>query len=107
MYVRNQGHTISCRINNNLWMRDLIENYAKVDKVRICPVAPHRKNRVGYLRTATTGRVWPNGAEIKPATREPRWTGSYGLNGWMDAGGWTVQSPILTTNSKHLPCAIP
>ena len=94
MYVSDNGHTIPYSINNNLWMRDLINNYANVDKVRICPVAPYSKNMVGYLGTSTTAWVWPNSTEVNPATKDPRWTGSYGLNGWMYAGGWTVQPPM-------------
>ena len=94
MYVNDHGHTIPYSINANLWMRDLIDNYANVDKVRICPVAPYSKNMVGYLGSATAAWVWPNSTEVDPATQAPRWTGSYGLNGWMYAGGWTVQAPM-------------
>jgi prepilin-type processing-associated H-X9-DG protein len=65
-------------------MRGLVENYAKVDQVRLCPVAPYNpKKQQGSARTA-----WVWGSELRPGTREPRWTGSYALNGWMYSGDW-------------------
>ena len=99
MYVNDGGRSIAYPANADLWMRDLIANYANVDKVRICPTAPYRKTMVGYLGTATTAWVWPNSAEVVPGTTDPRWTGSYGLNGWMYAGGWTVQPPMPPTTN--------
>ena len=91
MYANDNGRAIPYTADDNLWMKILIANYANVDQVRICPVAPYRKKMVGYLGTATTAWVWPNSTEVNPATKEPRWTGSYGLNGWMYAGGWGGQ----------------
>ena len=91
MYISDTGCAVPYSANDSLWMKTLIANYANVDKVRICPVAPYKKNMAGYLGTATTAWVWPNSTEVNPVTKEPRWTGSYGLNGWMYAGGWGGQ----------------
>ena len=49
MYVNENGNTIPYRIDNNLWMRSLIDNYAQVRKVRLCPAAPYSaKTPYGY-----------------------------------------------------------
>ena len=87
LYTSDNGNTIPYDINGNLWMQSLIRNYSKVDAIRQCPAAPF--NRKIPRGTATTAWVW--GGEINPATREPRWTGGYALNGWMYQGDWTVQ----------------
>ena len=88
MYVNDNGNTIPYQIGNNLWMRSLVDNYAQVRKVRLCPAAPY--NAKMPYGTATTAWVWPDGT-IDPLTKEPVWTGSYALNGWMYKGDWTVQ----------------
>lgn len=86
MYVNDHGNTIPYSIGNDLWMKSLMVNYAQVDKVRICPAAPYSKKKP--FGTATTAWVW--GGEINPATKEPRWTGSYAFNGWMYKGDFWV-----------------
>ena len=87
MYTNDNGNTIPYNIAGNLWMQSLVQNYAQVDSVRLCPAAPYKKQVP--RGTATTSWVW--GSEINPSTKEPRWTGSYALNGWMYQGDWTVQ----------------
>ena len=82
MYVNDNGNTIPYQIGNNLWMRSLIQNYANVRKVRLCPVAPYSKKKP--YGSATTAWVWD--ATLDPQTQEPIWTGSYALNGWMYKG---------------------
>lgn len=96
MYVNDSGRLIPYAMGVDLWMRELIGHYGNVDEVRICPTAPYRKDKVvsGHLGSATAAWVWPNG-ELIPGTQDPRWTGSYGLNGWMYAGGWT-SNPLPT-----------
>jgi len=86
MYVNDNARTIPYNSSGTLWMKDLIGYYSAVDKVRICPVAPYKKS-AGYLGTAITAWIWPNSTETN-VLGEPRWTGSYGINGWMYAGGW-------------------
>ena len=87
MYVNDNGNTIPYQIGNNLWMKSLIDNYANVRKVRLCPTAPYSKKKP--YGTATTAWVWPDGT-IDPLTQEPVWTGSYALNGWMYKGDFYV-----------------
>jgi len=88
LYTNDNGNTLPYDINANLWMQALIANYAQVDKIRICPVAPYNKQMPSG--SATTAWVW--GGELDPTSQLPRWTGSYALNGWMYHGDWSIQS---------------
>ena len=97
MYVNEHGHTIPYRLDDSLWMRSLVNLYAQVDKVRVCPTAPFR--RKFPQGSATTAWVWPLSNEINPATGDPRWVGSYALNGWMYHGDWTVQDRRPSTTN--------
>ena len=38
--------------------------------------------------TGFDGVLFAGGGDINPATKEPRWTGSYTFNGWMYKGGF-------------------
>ena len=66
-----------------LWMASIAKYYAEVDAVRLCPSALYKKGKPG---TSTSAWVWSN--EMRPGTREPKWTGSYALNGWFYSGDW-------------------
>lgn len=84
MYVNDAGKILPYRIDGDLWMSGLILNYANVDQVRLCPVAPYSPKKP--TGSATTAWVW--GSQLRPGTKEPRWSGSYALNGWMYSGDW-------------------
>lgn len=90
IYVHDAGSTITYRLDGDLWMRSLIENYSKVDRIRICPMAPWNRKNLGMVGSANTAWSWPSDSFV-PGTREPRWTGSYALNGWMYKGDWTIR----------------
>ena len=89
MYVNDHGNTLPYSLADDLWMRGLIQHYAQVDKVRLCPVAPYNSKQPPPIGSANAAWAW--GGEINPATKQPRWTGSYALNGWMYRGDWSVQ----------------
>lgn len=84
MYVNDSGKILPYRLNGDLWMAGLIANYANVDQVRLCPLAPYNPKKPSG--SATTAWVW--GSLLRPGTKEPRWSGSYALNGWMYSGDW-------------------
>ena len=68
--------------NESLWMGSLIENYAAVDQVRICPLAPVRQS----LPVAATNPSGTNDAAwvwTLPYPAKSQLAGSYGINGWM------------------------
>ena len=84
LYSNETGKTPSYRMGNGkLWMGSIAEYYSNTDAVRLCPPAPYKKGRGG---TSTSAWVW--GSEIRKGTREPKWTGSYALNGWFYSGDW-------------------
>ncbi len=85
MYANDHGKTIPYEFKDPLWLKSLSENYAQVDSIRLCPSAPYNK-KYGELGTAVSAWVWGN--VINPGTKEPKWSGSYALNGWMYAGDW-------------------
>jgi prepilin-type N-terminal cleavage/methylation domain-containing protein len=98
MYVNDNGGTIPYRLDDSLWMKSLMDNYAGVAKVRLCPVAPYSKSQAPPAGSATTAWVWP-GSAVDPATGVPVLAGSYALNGWMYAGDWTVQDNRPSTGN--------
>lgn len=89
LYVNDSGSTMAYRLEGDLWMRALIENYSQVDRIRICPVAPWSRKNLGMVGSAKTAWSWPSDS-FDPKTHEPRWTGSYALNGWMYKGDWSI-----------------
>ena len=84
MYVNDSGKIMPYTLSGDLWMRALVGLYSAVDAVRLCPTAPYNPKKAAG--SATTAWVW--GSEMRPGTKQPRWTGSYALNGWMYAGDW-------------------
>ncbi len=84
MYVNDTEKILPYQIDGDLWQAALIEHYARVDEVKFCPVAPYDRRKP--RGTATSAWIW--GSQTKPGSNEPRWAGSYALNGWMYAGDW-------------------
>jgi prepilin-type N-terminal cleavage/methylation domain-containing protein/prepilin-type processing-associated H-X9-DG protein len=96
MYVNDNGNTIPYRIDDNLWMKSLLDNYAQVAKVRLCPVAPYRKEKP--YGSSTSAWVWDG--TIPPGALEPRLDGSYALNGWMYKGDFWVAGGNRPANTN-------
>jgi prepilin-type N-terminal cleavage/methylation domain-containing protein/prepilin-type processing-associated H-X9-DG protein len=111
LYINDTGKILPYKIGPDLWMRGLALNYSKIDQIRICPTAPYNKKQPSG--SATTAWVW--GTEINPATREPKWIGSYALNGWMYGGDWpdaqglfpSVKNAFRTEGDLLNPSRIP
>ena len=90
LYSNETGKTPSYRMGNGkLWMGSIGEYYSKTDAIRLCPTAPYKKGKGG---ASTSAWVW--GSEFRKGTREPKWTGSYALNGWFYSGDWPNESWI-------------
>ena len=71
---------------DNLWMETLIQHYAKVDAVRLCPSASQAMKPVRTIGTAANAWYWNQG--------KTNWTGSYAINGWLyTIKGATVYVP--------------
>lgn len=85
MYVNDHGATLPYQGIRDLWMARLLDLYAEIDKVRICPVAPEKEN-VRQRRSANAGSLletWRWEGE-----RQRPYEGSYAFNGWLYSGDW-------------------
>jgi prepilin-type N-terminal cleavage/methylation domain-containing protein len=88
MYVSDTGGFIAYSdptLPNTLWMGTLINNYAKVDAVRLCPATKEpfplpTANTAGNCETAW---AWWDSGSGPPAHRAKTYTGSYAINGWL------------------------
>ncbi len=86
MYVNDTGKTMPYQSPGetyDLWMKKLINYYAAVNKVRICPVAPEqipwqqRNSLLGGFGMVDRAWQWVYGTT--------NYQGSYALNGWFYA----------------------
>ena len=84
MYGNDTGKMLPYNIQEGIWLRPLLQNYASVEKVRVCPSAP-----------PPTGKRLGNmlGTDVYLGTLDEAWMweklqGSYALNGWLFAGDW-------------------
>jgi len=90
--------------SKDIWLALLIENYAQVHAVRLCPSAFEvRPGTTWYAKDLNAAWIWPS--QLHPGTN---YTGSYGLNGWLysDVGSYNgppyfpnfsaVSKPVLT-----------
>jgi len=92
MYVSDCGFFVAY-VNNNvpgasLWMGTLINYYAKVDNVRICPSAPAREPLKTANAAGNCEAAWTWG-QSTPVLR-----GSYALNGWLYADKASFRNDI-------------
>jgi prepilin-type N-terminal cleavage/methylation domain-containing protein len=70
---------------SGLWMGDLINYDAKVDKVRVCASATKTNNvSSGNAGACNTSWVWQTGEQKNPFLQ-----GSYAFNGWLYSGDAT------------------
>ncbi|HVY70165.1 MAG TPA: type II secretion system protein [Verrucomicrobiae bacterium] len=81
MYIQDTGRTVAYKgFLGNLWMERLITNYAVIDKIRICPIAPELdpKRRTDNAASGRVNRAWYwSGGKMQ---------GSYAINGWFYNG---------------------
>lgn len=88
MYVADTGGFVGYSdpaLPNTLWMGALINNYAKTDGVRLCPVTKEpaplpTANTAGNCETAW---AWYDNGNGPPAHPAKTYTGSYAINGWL------------------------
>src|SRR6266496_1544760 len=75
MYQQDSGSAIGYGKIENLWMETLIQHYANVNAVRLCPSAPQPTKPVQTLGTAANAWNWD--------AARTNWTGGYAMNGWL------------------------
>lgn len=90
MYVNDFGKTIPYGKGNggddDLWMKVLVNNYAKADSVRVCPSAPEVTSKKRNARPEPwAGRVNETWLWDSPSYK---YQGSYALNGFLYSGDW-------------------
>ncbi len=90
MYMNDYGKTIPYTSQNggdgDLWMKVLINNYSKVDSLRVCPSAPEVTTKKRNSRPEPyAGRV--NETWLWSGNRYD-FQGSYALNGFFYSGDW-------------------
>jgi len=79
MYQQDTGRSIEYTITDTLWMRTLFEYQAKVDAIRLCPVAATRPPHPADPTAGTASASWFWSLDKFNATN----TGSYSINGWL------------------------
>ena len=71
----------------DIWLPLLIENYASVNAVRLCPLASEvRAGTTWYAKDMNAAWIWPS--QLQPGYT---YNGSYGINGWLysDVGDYS------------------
>lgn len=76
MYHTDTGKAIEYGDINHLWMRTLIDQYANVHAIRLCPAAPERRPPVRNTQEGDARTAWTWGSYSN-------YTGSYAINSWM------------------------
>ncbi len=81
MYQQDTGRAISYNVTEQLWMQTLVAYSAKVDAIRLCPVAAARPLRPTDPTAGTASAPWAWSTQMQ--TYNNTNTGSYSINGWM------------------------
>jgi len=62
----------------SLWMETLINHYARVAKIRLCPDAPERSPLPSVTTDGDAATAW-----FWQGSGPTNYSGSYGINGWI------------------------
>jgi prepilin-type N-terminal cleavage/methylation domain-containing protein/prepilin-type processing-associated H-X9-DG protein len=79
MYQQDTGRSIDYNVTDTLWLKTLIDYQAKVDAIRLCPVAAARPPRPTDPTAGTASAPWLWSLDTYTRTN----TGSYSINGWL------------------------
>ena len=96
MYVGDFNKSFLHLSDNDLWMADLMDYHAKVNEVRVCPLASNHTTQTLSSSTYTYGaadQMW------KWSPYGTNYEGSYGFNGWLYGGTYTVNDTLGDPNS--------
>ncbi len=81
MYQQDTGRAIEYNVTEQLWMQTLAAYSAKVDAIRLCPVAAVRPPRPTDPTAGTASAPWFWSVLMDQYNYTN--TGSYSINGWM------------------------
>jgi prepilin-type N-terminal cleavage/methylation domain-containing protein len=81
MYQQDTGRSIGYNVTEQLWMQSLVAYSARVDAIRLCPVAAVRPPRPTDATAGTASAPWY--WSLLMDTYNATNTGSYAINGWL------------------------
>jgi len=81
MYQQDTGRSIGYNVTEQLWMQTLVAYSAKVDAIRLCPVAATRPPKPADPVAGTASAPWY--WSLLMNTYNTTNTGSYSINGWL------------------------
>jgi prepilin-type N-terminal cleavage/methylation domain-containing protein len=111
MYSNDMGVLLSYaspNYQNGIWIGTLIDYYAKVDAVRLCPSATDRVNPLGTDKPGNVEIAWSRLVTLANGSQK-EYRGSYAYNGWMYGdkdisgfrGDWTMPAPNAVVFKKE------
>jgi prepilin-type N-terminal cleavage/methylation domain-containing protein/prepilin-type processing-associated H-X9-DG protein len=92
MYVNDFAKSFEYSYDENLWMDTLLAYYAKVNAVRVCPLAGNPTTRTILSPQYTFGaadQMW------KWVPFNTNFQGSYAFNGWLYSGNYSVSGLVM------------
>jgi prepilin-type N-terminal cleavage/methylation domain-containing protein len=96
MYINDGGKTLPYTGGQGLWMAVLLDYYAKVEPVRLCPAAKESSTRTdaGNPPSTVFGAADQAWRSIQNTTTGLRtYEGSYTYNGWLYSGSYAIGVP--------------
>ena len=101
MYQQDTGRAIDYNVTEQLWMQTLVAYNARVDAIRLCPVAASRPRTPTDSTAGTATAPWAWSLEMDKYNSTN--TGSYSINGWLYY--WEVKNNGISTwiSSSDLP----
>jgi prepilin-type N-terminal cleavage/methylation domain-containing protein len=89
--------------NGDIWLAPLLDNYSKVDAVRLCPIATEIKAGTSWYAMDMKS-AWRWTSQLQNGVI---YSGSYGMNGWLysdvsDASGATYNGPEYFGNFSSI-----
>lgn len=106
IYANDYGKALPYESSSkDIWLALLIENYAQVHAVRLCPSASEVRPGTGwYAKDMNAAWTWPS--QLKPGTN---YIGSYGINGWLysDVGEYNGPPYFPTFSAIPKPSQTP
>jgi prepilin-type N-terminal cleavage/methylation domain-containing protein/prepilin-type processing-associated H-X9-DG protein len=100
LYQTDFGKAIGYSSVSDLWMKTLIDNYAGVDAIRLCPLAQQPVSP-GVQGAGKADKAWAWTKTAPSPAGLTNWVGSYAMNGWL----YTYQgaSTYVAEPEKYFP----
>jgi len=106
MYATDFGKALPyANKNGDIWLAPLLDNYSKVDAVRLCPLATEVKQGTSwYAMDMKSAWKWDSLLQ-----NSVTYSGSYGMNGWLysDVGGYNGPPYFASFDAVKQPAATP